>query len=167
MKKYSKYILICIFLVIQIFSCTACTINIQRLVARDYPEYEWYCEELDIICLKESAFAMMEYNGREYTKAYYESLTKKIENVSREDTGKIYPSISGFVDYDGNFYLRYSEHILSYGEDLNDYYWSQTNSYDILSGDVKKRGDCISVEVELDELYNGKYIGKTITFEKR
>ena len=166
MKKYFKLFIIFTFILIQIFACTACTIT-QRLVARNYPEHEWYCEELNIICLKESAFAIMEYNGEKYTYEYYEDLSKKIGNANKEEVGTIYPSISGFVDYDGKFHLRYREDIIIHGEELNDYYWTQLNAYDILSGDVKKHGDCISVTVTVDNLYNGNYLEKTITFEKR
>ena len=167
MKKKSKLFLILIVLAMQIFVCSACAINFRGFIARNYPESGWYCEELGICCLKESAFAVMEYEGQAYTNAYYEELSYKISNAREEDLGKVYPSLSGFVDYDGKFYLCYREDVVVYGEELGDYYFTSLSSQNLLIGEVKKHGDYISVIVEVDNLYDGTYVGKTITLEQR
>lgn len=157
------FLLICttVFLML-----TACTVNIGAIVAPDFIENDWYCEELNITCLKDTAFAVMEYKGQVYTNEYYKDLSSKIETASKEDFGKIYSALAGCVDYDGKFYLRYSEFSVFYGEELNEYYWGATSSYELLSGKVKNYRSYISVKVEMDQLFDGKYVGKIISFKK-
>ena len=152
--------------IIQIFILCACNFNIGIFAIHDYLKYNWYCEELNITCLKETSFAVMEYKEQTYTIEYYEDLSRKIESTTAEDLGKIYPTLAGYFDYDGKFYLRYSEESVFLGEELNDYYWTSVTSQELLIGDIKHHKDYVAVTIEVDNLFDGKYIGKTISFVK-
>ena len=108
----------------------------------------------------------MAYNGQAYTIEYYMDTKHRFASATKDDLDMTYSVIQGFIDYDGNFYLKYSENSVVFDEIYSEYIWSSTFSQDLLIGDVKNRGSYILVTVTTDNLYNGKYTGKTIRFDK-
>ena len=168
MKKLSYFLICLVFLATLAFS--ACTVDLSALIAPHQNEYDWHCEELQITCLNQqfggAGYAVMEYNGQAYTAEYYMDINRRFKNATSDDFGKNYSVIQGFIDYDGNFYIKYSEHSVVFDEQYNEYTWGSTFSQDLLVGDVKNRGSYILVTVTTDNLYNGEYIGKTIRFDK-
>ena len=168
MKKLSK-ILVC-FLFLSTLFLSACTVNLGALIAPRYNEYDWFCEEIQITCLNQqfdgAGYAVMDYKTQAYTTEYYHETDARFNVANSDDCEKIYPVIQAFIDYDGNFYVKYSEHTVVFDEEYNDYSWVSTFSQDLLVGDVKSYGSYFLVEVNLDNLYNGEYVGKTIRFER-
>ena len=168
MKKLSYFLICLVFLAMLAFS--ACTVNLSALIAPHQNEYNWYCKELQITCLNQqfdgAGYAVMEYNGQVYTAEYYMDINRRFENATSDDLGKNYSLMQGFIDYDGNFYIKYSENSVVFDEQYNEYTWGSTFSQDLLVGNVKNRGSYILVMVTTDNLYNGEYAGKTIRFDK-
>ena len=168
MKKLSHFLICLVFLAMLAFS--ACTVNLSALIAPHQNEYNWYCKELQITCLNQqfdgAGYAVMEYNGQVYTAEYYMDINRRFENATSDDLGKNYSVMQGFIDYDGNFYIKYSENSVVFDEQYNEYTWGSTFSQDLLVGNVKNRGSYILVMVTTDNLYNGEYAGKTIRFDK-
>ena len=149
---------------------SACTVNLGALIAPRHNEYDWYCEELQITCLNQqfdgAGYAVMSYNGQAYTTEYYIEVDARFNTATSEDCEKTYPVIQGSIDYDGNFYIRYSEKSVIFDEQYNQYSWVSTFSQDLFVGTVKNHGSYILVQVEIDNLHNGEYVGKTIRFNR-
>ena len=168
MKKLSHILSCLVFLLM--LALSSCTVNLGALVAVHQNEYDWYCEELKITCLNQqfdgAGYAVMEYNGKAYTAEYYMEVNRRFDSTTSEDLGKNYAVIQGFIDYDGNFYIKYSEDTVVFDEQYNEYTWGSTFSQDLLVGDVKNRGSYMLVTLKTDNLYNGEYAGKTIRFDK-
>ena len=168
MKKLSYFLICLVFLATLAFS--ACTVDLSALIAPHQNEYDWYCEELQITCLNQqfdgAGYAVMEYNGQVYTSEYYVEMEARFDTATSDDLCKSYSVIQGFIDYDGNFYIKYSEKSVTFDEQYGEYTWGSTFSQDLLVGDVKNRGSYILVTVTMDNLYNGEYTGKTIRFDK-
>ena len=168
MRKLSYFLICLVFLAMLAFS--ACTVNLSALIAPHQNEYNWYCKELQITCLNQqfdgAGYAVMEYNGQVYTAEYYMDINRRFENATSDDLGKNYSLMQGFIDYDGNFYIKYSENSVVFDEQYNEYTWGSTFSQDLLVGAVKNCGSYILVTVTTDNLYNGEYAGKTIRFDK-
>ena len=169
MKKI-RHIIVCLLMFIETVILSSCTVNIGMLVAPKYDEHDWYCEELQITCLNEefhgAGYALMEYNGKSFTREHYSLIDVLFENISKTNFEETYSIIQGFIDHDGNFYLIYSECGSAFDEHLNEYVWEITFSQELLIGDVKNHGSYIAVTIETDNLYNGEYVGKTIRFDK-
>ena len=167
-KGFTPVLLFVIFF--SIFLLSACTVNLGALIVPRQSEYDWHCEELQITCLNRqfdgAGYAVIEYNGQDYTAEYYHETDACFDTATGDHCGAVYSLIQGFIDYDGNFYIKYSEATVVFDEQYSEYSWNSVFSQDLLIGDVKNRGSCIVVTVTMDNLYNGKYVGKTIRFEK-
>ena len=168
MKKLS-YLLMCLAFLSSLI-LPSCTVNVGELVASRQNDFDWHCEELQVTCLNQqfdgAGYAVMAYNGQAYTIEYYMDTKHRFASATKDDLDMTYSVIQGFIDYDGNFYLKYSENSVVFDEIYSEYIWSSTFSQDLLIGDVKNRGSYILVTVTTDNLYNGKYTGKTIRFDK-
>lgn len=168
MKRFSQS-LVCLLFLSTLF-LSACTVNLGALIAPRYQEYDWYCEELQITCLNQqfdgAGYAVMDYNGQDYTTEYYHEIDVRFDVANSDDCEKIYPVIQAFIDNDGNFHVKYSENTVVFDEEYNDYSRIITFSQDLLIGDVKNYGSYFLVEVNRDNLHNCKYVGKTIRFER-
>ena len=169
MKRF-RYVISCVFVFMAMLLLSSCTVDIGALIVPKYDKNDWYCEELQITCLNKefygAGYALMDYNGKSYTQEYYADIDKRFDEISQEDFDKKYSLLQGFINYDGNFYLIYSECGSAFDEQLNEYVWEITFSQELLVGDVKNHGSYIAVTIETDNLYNGEYVGKTIRFDK-
>ena len=169
MKRF-RYVISCVFVFMAMLLLSSCTVNIGALVVPKYDKKDWYCEELQITCLNKefygAGYALMDYNGKSYTQEYYADIDKRFDEISREDFDKTYSLLQGFINYDGDFYLLYSENTVVFDEQFMEYKWATSSSQELLIGDVKNHGSYIAVTIETDNLYNGEYAGKTIRFDK-
>ena len=169
MKKF-RYVISCVLVFMAMLLLSSCTVDIGALMVPKYDEKDWYCEELQITCLNKefygAGYALMDYNGKSYIQDYYADIDKRFDEISQEDFDKTYSLLQGFINYDGNFYLLYSENTIVFNEQFMEYEWATFSSQELLIGDVKNHGSYIAVTIEIDNLYNGEYVGKTIRFDK-